>query len=59
MSETTKTQTQTQTSTAKKEPGFFGRMVQKMDDSMKQKAEEKAEQGTCCGGSEGKGGKCC
>ena len=59
MSETTKTQTQTETSTAKKEPGFFGRMVQKLDDSMKQKAEEKAEQGSCCGNNDGKGGKCC
>ena len=57
MSNTTENQTQSQSE--KKEPGFFGRIVQKLDDSMKQKAEQKAEQGTCCGGNDGKGGKCC
>lgn len=43
---------------AEKKPGLFKRFVQKLDDSMKQKAEEKAQQGSCCGGG-GKGGKCC
>lgn len=57
MSKTTEKKTQSQS--AKKEPGFFGRIVQKLDDSMKQKAEEKSGQGTCCGGNDGKGGKCC
>ncbi len=53
------TENQTQSESVKKEPGFFGRIVQKLDNSMKQKAEQKAEQGTCCGGNDGKGGKCC
>tara|TARA_R110002074_G_scaffold67374_1_gene158673 strand:- start:37 stop:210 length:174 start_codon:yes stop_codon:yes gene_type:complete len=52
-------QNQTQSVSKKKEPGFLGRIVQKLDDSMKKKAEEKTEQGTCCGGSDDKGGKCC
>ncbi|MEM8868659.1 MAG: hypothetical protein AAGC73_10375 [Verrucomicrobiota bacterium] len=39
-------------------PGFFQRMFTKLDDSMKAKAEKKA-QGSCCSGSDGKGGKCC
>lgn len=39
-------------------PGFFGRMFQKLDDSMKAKADAKA-QDNCCSGSDGKGGKCC
>lgn len=32
-------------------------MIRKLDDSMKQKAEEKSKT-NCCGG-DGKGGKCC
>ncbi|MEZ5276367.1 MAG: hypothetical protein R3F07_08315 [Opitutaceae bacterium] len=42
-------------------PGFLKRLVDKLDSSLKQKAEEKSNQ-TCCGGSgvsKGKGGKCC
>lgn len=45
--------------------GFFGRLVAKLDATMKQKAEAKAEQGCCCckedaGDDEGdKGKKCC
>lgn len=42
-----------------KKSGFFGRMVQKLDSSMKQKAKEKSQQGGCCGGGDSKGGKCC
>ncbi|MCG8528953.1 MAG: hypothetical protein MI748_21425 [Opitutales bacterium] len=41
-----------------KKVGFFKRIVSKLDDSMKLKAEEKA-QNSCCGGKDGKGGKCC
>jgi len=44
--------------TAKK-PGFLGRLFQKLDDSMKQKAEEKSQSGCCCGGSDTEGEKCC
>lgn len=43
--------------TAKK-PGFFGRILQKIDASMKQKAEQKSKS-DCCGGDNSKGGKCC
>lgn len=39
-------------------PGFFARMFTKLDNSMKAKADEKA-QNSCCNGSDGKGGKCC
>jgi hypothetical protein len=43
-----------------KQPGLFGRIFQKLDESMKQKAQTKAEQGSCCGSSgKDKGGKCC
>ncbi len=38
--------------------GFFARMFTKLDNSMKAKADEKA-QNSCCNGSDGKGGKCC
>jgi hypothetical protein len=41
-------------------PGFFKRIFKKLDESMKKKADEKAQQGSCCGGSgSAKGGKCC
>jgi hypothetical protein len=39
-------------------PGFFKRLVRKLDAAMKTKAEEKAEQGSCCSGND-KSGKCC
>lgn len=39
-----------------KKPGFFGRILKKMDASMKSKADEAAENKS---GSKGKGGKCC
>ncbi|WP_309397350.1 hypothetical protein [Cerasicoccus maritimus] len=38
-------------------PGFFTRIISKLDSSMKEKADAKAQQ-SCCGG-DGKGGKCC
>jgi hypothetical protein len=52
--QTTKASTQTEA-----KPGFFGRIFQKLDNSMKQKAAEKADQNSCCKGDDGKGGKCC
>lgn len=39
-------------------PGFFQRIFTKLDQSMKEKADAKA-QNSCCSGSDGKGGKCC
>jgi len=65
--QTTHTQKQTaQTPTpapagADKQPGFFSKMVQKLDNVLKQKADAKAQQGCCCssGDDKGKGGKCC
>lgn len=48
----------TETANAEKKPGLFGRIFQKLDDSMKQKADEKSRQ-SCCGGKDNKGNKCC
>lgn len=60
MSKTTNEPTSAQTESAnEKKPGFFGRMMQKLDESLKQKAEEKAEEDSCCSGKDSKGGKCC
>jgi hypothetical protein len=43
-----------------KKPGLIKRLVEKLDRSMKAKADEKAKSGCCCGGgSDDKGGKCC
>ena len=39
---------ETETATAEK-PGFFKRMVNKLDTAMKEKAEAKAAEGCCCG----------
>lgn len=39
---------ETETATTEK-PGFFKRMVNKLDTAMKQKAEAKAAEGCCCG----------
>lgn len=41
-----------------KKQGFLSKMVSKMDASLKQKADEKAKQGSCCG-TDSKGNKCC
>ncbi|NBB80429.1 MAG: hypothetical protein GVY36_13475 [Verrucomicrobia bacterium] len=49
---------QPETTDATKKPGLFGRIFQKLDDSMKQKADEQSQQ-SCCGGKDDKGGKCC
>ncbi|NQY32247.1 MAG: hypothetical protein HRT56_03645 [Coraliomargarita sp.] len=38
--------------------GFFSRMFTKLDNSMKAKADEKA-QNSCCSGTDSKGNKCC
>lgn len=38
--------------------GFFQRIFTKLDDSMKAKADEKAQNG-CCSGKDDKGNKCC
>jgi hypothetical protein len=42
---------------SEKKPGFFSRIFQKLDSSLKQKAEAKEGQSCCKGG--GKGGSCC
>jgi len=50
-----------QLSASEKQPGFFKRIVQKLDDSLKKKSEKTSKQSSCCGGNsrKGKGGKCC
>ena len=41
-------------------PGFFQRILSKVDTAMKEKAEAQAKQSSCCSGDDkGKGGKCC
>jgi hypothetical protein len=54
------TATKTKSET-KSKPGFFKRVVDKVDTAMKAKAEEKSQQSSCCGSGDGddKGGKCC
>jgi hypothetical protein len=62
----TKTATPTQANKSDKAsgnpPGFFARLLNKLDASLKQRAEAKPSSG-CCGGEskrdEDKGGKCC
>ena len=41
-----------------REKGFFGRLIERLDASMKEKADRKSQQ-ACCGGKDDKGGKCC
>jgi len=63
-----------ETTTPAEKPGFFKRMVNKLDTAMKEKADDQAEEGCCCGSSdtddtgegccespaeESKGRKCC
>jgi hypothetical protein len=49
-----------ETRTPAEKPGFFKRMFDKLDKSMKEKAEKQAEEGCCCSDEEsGKGDKCC
>ncbi|MFT4901364.1 MAG: hypothetical protein ACI81V_000635 [Lentimonas sp.] len=41
-------------------PGFFQRILTKVDTAMKTKAEAQAKNSSCCSGDDkGKGGKCC
>lgn len=56
----TKTETPETNETTEKQPGLFGRIFRKLDDSMKAKADEKSQQ-SCCGegDDDGRGGKCC
>ncbi|MGB0372773.1 MAG: hypothetical protein ACPGN3_15670 [Opitutales bacterium] len=42
-----------------KKEGFFGRMLNKIDEKMKAKAEEQSENSCCGSDSDGKGGGCC
>jgi hypothetical protein len=58
MTETNNNISQNEATEAEKKPGLFGRIFQKLDNSMKQKADEKSQQ-SCCGGKDDKGGKCC
>lgn len=57
------TDTSTEQNTPAKKPGFFGRLFARLDNSLKQKAEEKG--GSCCcssdedGKSKGKKDSCC
>lgn len=48
-------------SEAREKPGFFKRMVAKLDEAMKQKATDRSQKESCCepGAEKGKGGKCC
>jgi hypothetical protein len=59
MKSSTQTPSTTNEAATEKKPGFFGRLFQKLDSSMKQKAEEKAQEGCCGGDDKSKGGKCC
>ncbi|MCB1070505.1 MAG: hypothetical protein H7A43_00735 [Verrucomicrobia bacterium] len=43
---------------AHRRPGWFRRWMDRVDRSLKQKADEKAAKGTCCSGKDG-GGSCC
>ena len=40
-------------------PGFFTRILNKVDSSMKAKADEAAKNQCCGSDKKGKGGKCC
>lgn len=55
----TKTENPAANASTEKPPGLFGRIFKKLDDSMKQKADEKSRQSCCGGDDDGKGGKCC
>ena len=54
-----KTETKGQPSFPQRKTGLFSRLFDKLDSSMKEKADKKAEE-SCCGGKDGKkGGGCC
>lgn len=57
MTEKIKNQTEPKAKSTEK-PGLFKKLFTKLDESMKEKAEAKA-QNSCCNGDDGKGGKCC
>ena len=40
-------------------PGFFKRILTKMDTKMKEKADAQAKSSCCSGDDQGKGGTCC
>ena len=44
--------------TTTQKPGLFARIINKLDAGMKEKAEAKAKDGSCCG-KDSKGNKCC
>jgi hypothetical protein len=46
------------TDATKPKEGFWKKIIDRVDRSLKAKADAKAEQG-CCGGDKGKGGSCC
>jgi hypothetical protein len=54
-----KTETGKSSQQTEKQPGLFGRIFKKLDDSMKAKADEKSQKSCCGGDDDGKGGKCC
>ncbi|MFT5836794.1 MAG: hypothetical protein ACI9ZV_000292 [Candidatus Azotimanducaceae bacterium] len=45
--------------TTETKPGFFTRILKKVDTAMKAKADEAAKSECCSGDKKGKGGKCC
>jgi len=55
----TKTENENSSQQMEKQPGLFGRIFKKLDDSMKAKADEKSQESCCGGDDDGKGGKCC
>jgi uncharacterized protein with von Willebrand factor type A (vWA) domain len=56
-----KTETTNETKATPEAPGLLTRMIERLDRAMKEKAEKKATESSCCssGGKDGKGGKCC
>jgi hypothetical protein len=49
---------QTQQNHPPRKPGLFKRMIDKLDQAMKQKADQKTKP-CCCSGESDKGKKCC
>ena len=47
-----------ETEPTEKKASFFERMLNKLDEKVKAKAEKQSSS-DCCGGSDGKGGGCC
>jgi hypothetical protein len=59
MNQTNSKHHQSSPASTDKKPGFIGKIFQKLDAAMKQKADEKSQQNSCCGQGNNKGGKCC